>query len=183
MSHLLSTNATTPLANILYFLSCLALPRPRYALYTYQGSDEPDVYDTGYSQNNTFDGNIINGGPQAIKMKQSDGNIIINNKFSNPGSIEWSDSTGNVVFGNTGLDGATKTRMVHPACFGSTDEVVLPDMFTACHPVLGSCGTPSGSGRQASLKRNISYHHTSLLHVLSLVAHSIYFMHEMMDYF
>lgn len=96
-------------------------------MYTYEGSDAPDVSDISYSQNNTFDSNTIIGGPQAIKMKESDGNIIINNKFSNPGVIEWSDSTGNVVLGNAGLHRATKIRMVHPACFDDTDEVVFPD--------------------------------------------------------
>lgn len=101
---------------------------PRYALYTYEGSDPPDVQVTGRSQDNVFDSNTVMGGPQAIKIKESDGSHITNNVFSEPGLVEWSNTTGNVVTGNVGLvDEATEVLLVEPACFDVTDEEALAD--------------------------------------------------------
>lgn len=105
----------------------LLVARPRYALYTYQGSDGPDVQPTGRSQDNIFDSNTIIGGPQAIKFKESDGSIVTNNVFSDPGRIEFNDTTGNVVTGNIGLDEATEVKVTEPACFAETDEDSLAE--------------------------------------------------------
>lgn len=91
------------------------------------GSDGPDVQDTGRSQDNIFDSNIIIGGPQAIKLKESDGSVITNNVFSDPGTIEFNDTTGNVVTGNIGLDEATEVMLIEPACFEETDEESLAE--------------------------------------------------------
>lgn len=99
---------------------------PRYALYTYEGSDPPDVQVTGRSQDNVFESNTVMGGPQAIKLKESDGSYMINNNFSDPGLVEWSNSTGNVVTGNIGLEDA-EVLLVEPACFDSTDEAALAE--------------------------------------------------------
>lgn len=100
----------------------------RYALYTYEGSDPPDVQLTGRSQDNVFDSNTVVGGPQAIKMKESDGSVVSNNVFTDPGLIEWSNTTGNVVTDNIGLDGeGVEVLLVEPACFEETDEEALAD--------------------------------------------------------
>lgn len=96
-------------------------------MYTYKGSDGPDVEATGHPQDNLFESNTVIGGPQAVKFKESDGSQLINNVFSDPGTVEWSNSTGNVVMGNTGLDEATEVKLVEPACFESTDEEALAD--------------------------------------------------------
>lgn len=96
-----------------------------YALYTYLGSDAPDVAHTGFPVNNVFEGNHIKGGPQAIKIKQALGTQIVNNNFSEPTRIEWQNSTRNVVVGNEGLhDNSTEVRL-YQTCFDATDEVVL----------------------------------------------------------
>lgn len=95
-------------------------------MYTYEGSDPPDVQVTGRSQDNVFDSNTVIGGPQAIKLKESDGSHVTNNVFSAPGLIEWSNTTRNVVTGNIGLEDA-EVLLVEPACFDETDEEALAD--------------------------------------------------------
>lgn len=81
---------------------------------------------SGYSQNSTYEGNTIIGGPQALKLKESDGSKLINNYFSEPGIIQWVNSTRNVVTGNMGLEDASKVS-VNEACFDETDEESLVD--------------------------------------------------------
>lgn len=99
-----------------------ALYFSRYALYTYEGSDDPDVVDSGRAQNNIFDGNTVVGGPQSIKMKESDGTQIINNEFVDAVLVEWDDTTDNLVADNTGLDDVELD--LSDACFaeGSDDR-------------------------------------------------------------
>lgn len=94
----------------------------KYALYTYEGSDDPDVVDSGRAQNNIFDGNTVVGGPQSIKMKESDGTQIINNEFVDAVLVEWDDTTDNLVADNTGLDDVELD--LSDACFaeGSDDR-------------------------------------------------------------
>ncbi|CAM9370594.1 unnamed protein product, partial [Hapterophycus canaliculatus] len=100
----------------------------KYAIYTYQGSDLPDVQVTGRSQDNVFDSNTVMGGPQAIKLKQSDGTHITNNVFSEPGTIEFNSTTNNVITGNDGLDDeGTEVLVIEPACFAETDEEALAE--------------------------------------------------------
>eukprot|EP00752_Nemacystus_decipiens_P012441 g11022.t1 len=99
----------------------------KYALYTYEGSDPPDVQVSGFSQDNVFDSNYVFGGPQAIKFKESDGSHVTNNVFTDPGVIEWTNSTRNVVTGNVGLDGEDVEVVLVDACFDETDEEALAD--------------------------------------------------------
>lgn len=80
--------------------------------------------ESGYTQNTTYEANIIIGGPQAMKLKESDGSRVINNYFSDPGEIQWVNSTRNVVTGNIGLEDATEVS-VDEACFDETDEESL----------------------------------------------------------
>ena len=76
---------------------------------------------TGYSQNNTYEGNIVMGSYQAIKLKESDGSRLINNTFFSPGEIQWVNSSRNVVIGNVGLETADEISVTE-ACFDETDE-------------------------------------------------------------
>ncbi|CAN0067101.1 unnamed protein product [Ectocarpus sp. 6 AP-2014] len=99
----------------------------QYAIYTYQGSDPAEVQPTGRSQDNIFDSNTVVGGPQAIKLKESDGTRITNNVFYEPGLVEFSNTTENVVTGNVGLEDATEVELVEPACFAETDEASLAE--------------------------------------------------------
>lgn len=99
----------------------------RYAIYTYQGSDPAEVQPTGRSQDNIFDSNTVIGGPQAIKLKESDGTRITNNVFYEPGLVEFSNTTENLVTGNVGLEDATEVKLVEPACFAETDEASLAE--------------------------------------------------------
>ncbi|CAM9179603.1 unnamed protein product [Pylaiella littoralis] len=106
----------------------------QYALYTYEGSDAPDVQPTGYSQNNVWKANSITGGPQPMKFKESDGNQLIDNVFTNPGIMEFASTTDNVVTGNIGFDEATEIKVSAPVCFISTDEasLVTQEVLDAC---------------------------------------------------
>lgn len=99
---------------------CHALDFARYALYTYEGSDAPDVVDSGRAQNNIFDGNTIVGGPQSIKIKKSDGTQIINNEFMDAVLVEWDDTTDNLVAGNIGLEDVELD--VSEACFAEGSD-------------------------------------------------------------
>lgn len=94
----------------------------RFALYTYDGSDSPEVADSGRPQNNVFDGNTIVGGKQSIKIKEADGTQIINNVFKDAKFIEWLDSEDNLVADNTGLDDVKMS--VDDSCFvkGSDED-------------------------------------------------------------
>lgn len=112
----------------LFFISVPRAVPHRYALYTYLGSDPPDVTETGgRSQDNVYDSNTIMGGPQAIKFKESDGSVVTGNTFSDPGTVEWSNSTRNVVTDNIGLADADEFKINEPACFDETDEKALAE--------------------------------------------------------
>lgn len=68
------------------------------------------------------------GGPQAIKLKESDGTHITNNVFSEPGLIEFNSTTNNVITGNEGLDDEeTEVLVIEPACFEETDLEALAE--------------------------------------------------------
>lgn len=97
----------------------------RYALYTYLGSDGPDVVDTGRPQNNVFDSNTILGGPQAIKLKEADGTKITNNYFEEPTKIEFNLTTGTYFTGNTGLEDAEVKAT--DSCFAESDVEELSE--------------------------------------------------------
>lgn len=97
----------------------------RYALYTYLGSDGPDVADTGRPQNNVFDSNTIIGGPQAIKLKEADGTVITNNVFEGPEKIEFNLTTENTFTGNFGLEGVEAKAT--DSCFAESDVEELSD--------------------------------------------------------
>lgn len=107
--------------------SSLTPPPSRYALYTFEGSSG------GRPQDNIYDSNIINGGPQAIAFRKTDGSQLINNSFDNPGLVEYANSSGNIVRGNTGLESWIEfvhsglvVNLVDPICFNETDEFALP---------------------------------------------------------
>lgn len=92
----------------------------RYALYTYEGTDAPDVVNSGYSQDNIFQGNTIIDSAEAMKFKESDGNQIINNLFVDATSIQFANSSQSYVYNNTGLEDAELS--VDNACFAEGSD-------------------------------------------------------------
>ncbi|CAM9491122.1 unnamed protein product, partial [Laminaria digitata] len=98
----------------------------RYNVYTYEGSDDPWVADSGRSQDNIFSDNTIIGGPESIKLGEADGTEFIDNTFEDPEKIRFQDSTRTVMSGNTGL-GDVELRITDGACFDdSSDSAFTP---------------------------------------------------------
>ncbi|CAM9520911.1 unnamed protein product [Ectocarpus fasciculatus] len=85
----------------------------QYGLYTYMGSDDPDVPNSdGRPADNTFDGNTIetDGDNVGVHIKEGDGNVFTNNVFTGVDTYEFDDSSDTTWTGNTGggcLDGST----------------------------------------------------------------------------
>lgn len=96
-------------------------------MYTYLGSDLPDTVESGFSQNNVFEANLIEGGPQSIKIKEADGTKIVGNTFIDATRIEWNMSTANVVTSNVGLDEVVEVTLTD-SCFDETDVVSLSEV-------------------------------------------------------
>ena len=92
----------------------------RYNVYTYEGTDTPDVTDSGRSQNNVFSDNDIIGGREAIKLQQADGTQFINNIVSDATTIRFDDVTEMLMEGNSGLDDAK--LKVAGACFDAASD-------------------------------------------------------------
>ncbi|CAM9595723.1 unnamed protein product [Ectocarpus sp. 4 AP-2014] len=77
-----------------------------YGLYTYQGSDDPDVSgNDGRVKDNSFDANIISNTDVATKIKEGDDNSFTNNVFENVKTFEFEDST-DTVWTNNDIGGA-----------------------------------------------------------------------------
>ncbi|CAM9458502.1 unnamed protein product, partial [Hapterophycus canaliculatus] len=73
----------------------------QYGLYTYMGSDAPDVPDSdGRPYENEFDGNTISDVSIGVHIKQGDNNVFTNNVFAGVSTFEFEDSTGTVWVGN-----------------------------------------------------------------------------------
>lgn len=96
--------------------------RARYNFYTYQGTDAPDVADSGRSQNNVFKYNIVHGGDETIKLKESDGTVFQENMFFSATVIRFDNATEVLMVGNTGLDDA-ELKVDNGACFDDDSDV------------------------------------------------------------
>lgn len=92
----------------------------RYNFYTYEGSDEPDVADTGRPQNNMFIKNKSYKGEETIKLTDADGTIFRQNEFKSADIIRFQDSTETRMVENT-MDGelglGDVTLKVTDSCF------------------------------------------------------------------
>ncbi|CAM9672153.1 unnamed protein product, partial [Discosporangium mesarthrocarpum] len=78
-----------------------------YTLYTYFGSDGPDVADNdGRPKNNLFEGNIILNSPTGMKIKEGDSNVFKDNIFMDTSLFTLDDSIMTEVTGNTYPDDA-----------------------------------------------------------------------------
>ncbi|CAM9604816.1 unnamed protein product [Ectocarpus sp. 12 AP-2014] len=72
-----------------------------YGLYTYQGSDAPDVSgNDGRVKDNSFDANTVSNTDVAMKIKEGDDNSFTNNVFENVKTFEFEDSTDTVWTNN-----------------------------------------------------------------------------------
>lgn len=97
----------------------------RYGAYSYQGTDAPDVSESGRSQNNVFFNNTISGGGEAVKIKESDGTAFVDNVFVNATAIRFENATEVLMQGNLGLNYVE--RKVSGACFDvDSDSGFLP---------------------------------------------------------
>lgn len=106
-----------------FFITLLTLTPTlfRYNAYTYLGSDDPDVVDSGRPQDNVFSDNTIIGGDETIKLKQADGTQFIDNIFENATTIRFDNSTETLMSGNTGLDDA-ELKVANGACFDDESD-------------------------------------------------------------
>ncbi|CAM9879543.1 unnamed protein product, partial [Sphacelaria rigidula] len=87
-----------------------------YGFYTYEGSDLPEVMDTGRNQRNVFVNNIVRGGPQSIKFGKSDHTWVITNTFEDAKIIQFEDCTETWVTNNSGLDDV-EVKVQEGSCF------------------------------------------------------------------
>lgn len=97
------------------------VPCHRYGVYSYQGSDLPDVSTTGRSQDNLFSENQITGGEETIKLKESDGTAFIDNTFDNVTTIRFDNTTEVLMKGNTGLE-YVEIKVINGACFDDDSD-------------------------------------------------------------
>lgn len=79
----------------------------RFNTFSYLGSDEPEVSESGRSKDNVFKENTIIGGLESIKIKEADGTQFIDNSFKDASTIRFVDATKTLMLGNTGLDDST----------------------------------------------------------------------------
>lgn len=93
----------------------------RYNFFTYEGSDEPDVVDSGRSQDNVFRNNEVSGGDESIKLKESDGTVFQDNDFSDTDTIRFDDATEVLMVGNSGLDDV-ELKVANDACFDEDSD-------------------------------------------------------------
>lgn len=100
--------------------------RNRYNVFTYEGSDEPWVLDTGRPQNNIFTGNILVGARETIKLTTADGTQFVDNTFEDASTVRFEDCTETVMSGNTGLEDI-ELKITDGSCFDeSSDAAYTP---------------------------------------------------------
>ncbi|CAN0243860.1 unnamed protein product [Scytosiphon promiscuus] len=85
-------------------------------LYTYEGSDEPDVAG-GRPYDNVLSNNVVSNCPVGVKIKEGDDNVLAGNTFIDVDTFEFPDSTNTLWTGNTIGDG----------CIEEDDEVDYAD--------------------------------------------------------
>lgn len=96
-------------------------PVHRYNIYTYEGSDEPWVTDSGRSQSNHFKRNTIIGSDESIKLTMADNTKFRDNVFQDATKVRFEDSTGTLMKRNTGLDDV-EIRLDENACFQRSSD-------------------------------------------------------------
>lgn len=93
----------------------------RYNVFSYLGSDGPDVVDSGRPKDNIFQDNTFKGGLESIKIKEADGTQFIDNKFEDAEVLRFDDATDTLMEGNSGLsDMELKVR--NSACFDEDSD-------------------------------------------------------------
>ncbi|CAN0507471.1 unnamed protein product, partial [Scytosiphon promiscuus] len=76
-----------------------------FSVYTYEGSDDPWVVDSGRQQNNKFYKNTIIGGARnTISLRQADNTKFNKNTFEDVTELYFEESEGTIMRRNTGLD-------------------------------------------------------------------------------
>lgn len=92
----------------------------RYNVYTYMGSDLPDVAATGRPLNNKFVGNTMTGAVETLKLKESDGTLFEDNMFTDATVLRLEDATA-IMMGNKGL-GNTHLKATDGACYDPSSD-------------------------------------------------------------
>ncbi|CAM9999901.1 unnamed protein product, partial [Ascophyllum nodosum] len=73
----------------------------KYGLFTYRGSDAPDVSLDGRPGENMFFDNTISNTETGVKIKEADNTVITDNTFVETSLLEFSDATGTQWLSNT----------------------------------------------------------------------------------
>ncbi|CAM9705670.1 unnamed protein product, partial [Choristocarpus tenellus] len=102
----------------------------KYQLYTYQGSDLPDVLGTtGRPLYNIFsDNTITKTGEDCVKIKEADYTVIKNNLFEDVLELTFTNSTETSWHGNT-LDAEPEFEMNGYACMASDSDPSLAEYY------------------------------------------------------
>ena len=95
-------------------------PVLRYNVYTYEGSDDPWVVESGRQQDNRFFKNTIIGSAESISLRAADGTKFNKNIFEDATNLRFDDCTGTIVRRNTGLDDVE--QMVVDSCFHENSD-------------------------------------------------------------
>lgn len=93
----------------------------RYNVFTYEGTDEPWVLDTGRPQNNVFSDNTMIGGRESIKLTLADGTEFIDNTFEDADTLRFEDCENTLMSGNTGLQGV-ELKVTEGSCFAEGSD-------------------------------------------------------------
>ncbi|CAM9489433.1 unnamed protein product [Ectocarpus fasciculatus] len=92
----------------------------QYGLYTYEGSDEPDVSD-GRPSGNILTSNLVEDCPIGVKIKEGDDNSFYDNTFVNVDTFEFPESTNTLWTGNDIGGGCIEEDDEFDAASGSDD--------------------------------------------------------------
>ncbi|CAB1099946.1 MEP1 [Ectocarpus sp. CCAP 1310/34] len=100
-----------------------------WGLYTYMGSDEPDV-SNGRPNGNTFNNNKVTNSAGGVKFKNSDNIVVTNNEFTGTEELEFYDAqattwSGNSLPSGVCIDNITSDdgNSVPPSTFSSSSGV------------------------------------------------------------
>lgn len=92
-----------------------------YHVFSYVGSDDPYVSDSGRSYNSIFRNNEFVGGEESIKIKEADGFQFVDNEFSEASVVRFDETEGTLMSGNTGLDDV-EVKTLGGSCFDSASD-------------------------------------------------------------
>lgn len=96
-------------------------PILRYNVFTYEGTDDPWVVNSGRSKDNIFSDNTMRGSDESLKLSVSDGFEFIDNTFKSAKTIRFDDCEGTLMSGNSGL-GSVELKVNGGSCFDKKSD-------------------------------------------------------------